>query len=75
MKYTLGEIAEITQGKLYGQPDNEIREVLTDSRLQPSTTACLFIALKGPNHDGHSFIREMSNKGIRNFLVHTFLLM
>lgn len=69
MKYTLSEIAEITQGKLYGQPDNEIREVLTDSRLQPSTTACLFIALKGPNHDGHSFIREMSNKGIRNFLV------
>lgn len=69
MKYTLGDIAEITQGKLYGQSDEVIREILTDSRLQPSTTACLFIALKGPNHDGHSFIVEMSKKGIRNFLV------
>ncbi|NLI24728.1 MAG: bifunctional UDP-N-acetylmuramoyl-tripeptide:D-alanyl-D-alanine ligase/alanine racemase [Bacteroidales bacterium] len=69
MKYTLGEIAEITQGKLNGQSDEVVREVLTDSRLQPSTTSCLFIALKGMNHDGHSFIREMSKKGIRSFLV------
>lgn len=69
MRYTLGEIAEITQGKLNGQADEVIKEVLTDSRLQPATTSCLFIALKGSNHDGHSFISEMIHKGIRNFLV------
>lgn len=50
---SLQTIAEICQGTLIGQ-DSQIEQLSTDSRqLQQGD---LFVALKGPNFDGHKFV-------------------
>lgn len=46
-----------------------VLDISTDSRMVHPSANTLFIALKGPNHNGHMFIREMYEKGIRAFLV------
>jgi alanine racemase len=69
--YTARQVAEITGGKLItpGDPDLPLRELLIDSRrlIHPATT--LFIALVSNRNDGHLYIGELLQKGVRNFLV------
>lgn len=59
---TLGEIAGATGGRLLaGEPGTGVGSFSTDSR-----TLCpgdLFIALRGPNFDGHAFVAEAIAKG------------
>jgi len=58
-----------------GQPCPEhlaqthITELLTDSRRlsQPARTA--FFALRGDRHDGHTFIQDLYQRGVRVFVV------
>lgn len=40
-----------------------------DSRSAKGLPNELFIAISGPNHDGHDFISELAAKGTRNFIV------
>lgn len=47
----------------------EIRELLLDSRRIGFASSALFFALKGPRRDGHAFVRELFDKGVRNFIV------
>lgn len=69
---TLGEIAQITNGKLIGNPLYEVSEITIDSRKQIQAKGTLFIALKGPRYDGHQFISEMiKEKGILSFISET----
>lgn len=42
---------------------------LTDSRQLQLDPKMIFFALKGSNHDGHNYIRELYEKGIRYFVV------
>ena len=48
-----------------------VEHILIDSRklVFPETT--LFFALKGKRHDGHLFIKELYEKGVRNFVMTT----
>lgn len=59
---TLGEIAGATGGRLLaGEPGTRVGSFSTDSRtLRPGD---LFIALRGPNFDGHAFVAEAVAKG------------
>jgi len=59
---TIGANAEIIS-------DNSIEYIFFDSRkvFYPGTS--LFIALKGPRRNGHSFIPELYKKGVRSFIV------
>jgi len=51
----LGEVAEAVGGKVIGgSPESRIRGVSTDSRRIRDGE--LFVALRGPNHDGHEFV-------------------
>lgn len=68
MKYYTSEIARITEGTLYG-PDLEIESVLTDSRSHGETQNTIFCAISGANHDGHQFVYELFDRGVRCFLV------
>ena len=62
----LSQIASLLDGKLHGA-DAFCNGVSTDSRhLKPGD---LFIALRGPNFDGHAFIPMAVTRGARGALV------
>lgn len=67
----VSEIATIVGGRLFpgGSGDAEVSELLIDSRrlIRPEET--IFIALVTPRNDGHQFISELFDKGMRIFLV------
>lgn len=49
--------------------DSEIQLISTDTRKITTVKGCLFIALTGPNFDGHDFLDTAFDLGVRNFLV------
>ncbi|NLA47883.1 MAG: bifunctional UDP-N-acetylmuramoyl-tripeptide:D-alanyl-D-alanine ligase/alanine racemase [Bacteroidales bacterium] len=69
MKFFSSDIAEITAGRLTGDPDLTVTEVLIDSRNFKFSEGVLFFAIRGINHDGHRFIESLYGKGIRVFVV------
>jgi len=62
-------IAQITRGKLYGKGETLISSILIDSRSLVLQKNVLFAAIKGVRNDGHHYIRQLFDKGVRNFLV------
>ncbi len=66
---TLRTIASITGGTLSGPGDRRIDHLSIDSRNTDHGSGTLFIALKGPRHNGHRYIGTLYAKGIRQFLV------
>jgi Alr-MurF fusion protein len=70
VKYFIDNIASIIKGKWLVQYDNSlIEQLLIDSRKVIFPQTSLFFALKGPRRDGHSFITQLYEKGVRNFVV------
>ncbi|MBC7902672.1 MAG: bifunctional UDP-N-acetylmuramoyl-tripeptide:D-alanyl-D-alanine ligase/alanine racemase [Gemmatimonadaceae bacterium] len=68
--YTIENIAAIVKGQLSGGSATTLIEHLAlDSRkiLFPGTSA--FFALKGGRRDGHGFLEEVYEKGIRCFIL------
>ena len=50
--------------------DNSIIDTVSiDSRSMQNSKNTLFFALKGNNHDGHQYIEELIEKGVRYFVV------
>jgi alanine racemase len=58
-----------TQSKL-GKPAN-IAYLLMDSRKLTFPGSTLFFAITTTNQDGHVYIKELVQKGVYNFVVHT----
>jgi alanine racemase len=50
-------------------PQQTFEQLVVDSRKLFLPESSLFIAIKGKNHDGHEFIEEVYQKGIRCFIV------
>ncbi len=69
MQYTSLEISKIVNGKLIGRSDLVVSNVVIDSRQVSISAGDAFFAIRGKNHDGHRFIGNLYNKGIRTFLV------
>ena len=71
MSYLVSQIKKIVSGQflLHENSAVAIDHLLLDSRklLFPETS--LFFALNGPRRNGNSFIKELYNKGVRNFIV------
>lgn len=67
--YSLEKIADILSGEITGERTLEINKIATDSRKINETFQTLFIAIDGERHDGHKYIAEMYQKGIRCFLI------
>ncbi|MEI7491391.1 MAG: bifunctional UDP-N-acetylmuramoyl-tripeptide:D-alanyl-D-alanine ligase/alanine racemase [Bacteroidota bacterium] len=67
----ISEIAKVVGGKLFpeGGGDAEVRDILIDSRrlIRPEET--MFVAVVTPRNDGHQYIQELYDKGVRLFLV------
>lgn len=71
MDYTLNWIAEVVNGKIIDNQRYNIRikNILFDSRLLVEPVNTLFFALQSGRNDGHKYIDELYEKGVRAFVV------
>ena len=68
--YSLREVADIVSGQLVGAvEDKSISDLLIDSRHLVDARQALFFALKSARNDGHKYIKELYDKGLRSFVV------
>ncbi|HXC92549.1 MAG TPA: UDP-N-acetylmuramoyl-tripeptide--D-alanyl-D-alanine ligase [Geobacteraceae bacterium] len=65
--FTVKEIADVTGGRIIGNPDNRVSGVSTDSRSV--TKKMLFVPLKGERFDGHDYLDEVFGRGTGTCLV------
>ncbi len=68
-EYTLEEIARFCGGELFAKNQNKVSALCTDSRKVQVAATSLFIALRGQQRDGHKYLRQAYDKGLRSFLV------
>ncbi len=70
-EYTISEIARIIKGELIQESNAEalITELTIDSRRLVTPEVSLFFALTSKRNDGHKYIEEIYEKGVRNFVV------
>ncbi|MFI3321555.1 MAG: alanine racemase [Rikenellaceae bacterium] len=71
-KYSLGQISEIVKGEIVGgsvNVDAIAGEFVFDSRLLFSSDSVMFIAIRGDRVDGHNYIEECYDRGVRMFLI------
>ena len=69
MKYKISEIAQFTDADVYGNAENSVRWLLTDSRSLCFPEDTLFFALRTERNDGHKYISELYRRGVHNFVV------
>lgn len=71
MDYSISELASITGAELTRDNGERVSTLLTDSRslLEPEGT--LFFALRTASGDGHKYLRELYERGVRAFVVDT----
>ncbi len=69
MNYSISDIAKIISGNAVIKTENIIRFLLTDSRSLSTPEETLFFAFKTNHNDGHKYISDLYNQGIRNFVV------
>ncbi|MFZ4456639.1 MAG: bifunctional UDP-N-acetylmuramoyl-tripeptide:D-alanyl-D-alanine ligase/alanine racemase [Bacteroidales bacterium] len=69
MIYSIVDIARIIHAKEVTLSYSNISILLTDSRSLSFPEETLFFALKTKQNDGHKYINELYEKGVRNFVV------
>lgn len=68
--YSIEQIAKVVRGKFLQKAETPLIEHLVlDSRKISYTDQSIFFAIKGQRRDGHHFIRELYEKGVKNFVV------
>ena len=68
--YSLQKVAEIVGGQLAGSmAERKISDLLIDSRHLMDPTQALFFALKSHRNDGHKYIEDLYERGVRAFVV------
>lgn len=69
MTYNIHKIADILGLDAPANPDELVNSLLIDSRSLSSPDGTLFFALRTATGDGHRYIQQLYNKGVRNFVV------
>lgn len=66
----ISKIAELLKAEFSAlYPSEIVTRLLLDSRQFSSAEGVMFFALRGKNHDGHKYIEDLVNKGVRHFVV------
>jgi alanine racemase len=71
LSYTIQHIASIIKSTSENDSDAEIEHLLIDSRKIIFPETSLFFALHSNRRDGHEFIKEVYERGVRNFVIDT----
>lgn len=66
---SIEDISKWCNGKMLLPGEGIITDLVIDSRKISDPEGALFIALSSDRRDGHSYIQEAYNKGVRHFLV------
>jgi alanine racemase len=76
MNYSIANISQVIQGTITGNNDQNtvIKNLLIDSRKIITAENSLFFAIKGERNDGHVFIHDLYEKGVRSFVISTLLV-
>jgi alanine racemase len=71
MQYFIDQLVQLTGGKLLcdAYENKSVTDLLIDSRLLINPENCIFISLVTKKNDGHHYIREAFDKGVRNFMI------
>ncbi len=69
MPYTIASITQQIGASRAGNTEAFIDWILTDSRSLCFPEETLFFALKTKRNDGHKYIHDLYNRGVRNFVV------
>src|SRR5690349_7974155 len=68
--YSISEVANILDAEILGHgEDCEIQYLGYDSRTLDHPAQTLFFAIKSSRVDGHTYIRECYQKGVRAFAI------
>ena len=67
--YTLEHIARIIHAEPVIAGNGSIEHLIIDSRKIVFPQTSLFFAISGPRRDGHQFIKEIYERGVRSFVV------
>ncbi len=68
---SIRDIIQITEAQVeqLASPDDQIYHLQLDSRKLAFPQQALFFAIQGQRHDGHQFLDELYQRGLRNFIV------
>ena len=69
MAYSIETIAQQMQAELIGPGEGTVKWLLTDSRSLGFPEETLFFALVTRRGNGHRYINELYNRGVRHFVV------
>lgn len=69
MRNSIENIAKLLNAKRFGDRPSDIDWILTDSRSLCFAEETLFFALKTKRNDGHKYIKDLYERGVRNFVV------
>ena len=65
--FSISDYARDTRTRFIGDPSTAVLRVSTDSRAIKKGD--LYVALKGPNFDGHDFVQEAFSRGASACMV------
>ncbi len=69
MTYTIDHLTSLIGARRWGTRPCRIAFLLTDSRSLRFPEETLFFALRTTRNDGHQYIAELYERGVRNFVV------
>ena len=69
MTYLISQIAEVLDAQVCGAQEVPVDWLLTDSRSLCYPEGTLFFAIRSPRNDGHKYIEELYERGVRAFVV------
>jgi len=71
LSYRISEISSVINGQIFPEnySDTLIKDILIDSRKLITPDKCLFFALVTDRGNGHEFILELYEQGIRYFVI------
>jgi Alr-MurF fusion protein len=69
--YNISDIAKIIKGEIMQSPspDTVIKQLVIDSRKLISPDNSLFFSIVTKRNNGHKYIEELYEKGVRNFVI------
>ena len=64
------ELGEIMDGQiLHLSHDHPVKRIFTDTRQLDAHPEAIFFAIKGHNNDGHKYLENALDRGVKNFVV------